>query len=214
MPATLELDNGEHITYESAIKKDKNIINELTYPRARKQLFQKLRDQRATIQDIVRHQLGLRSEDSCILEDQWIRGSFNVCIPVEVRSAGFNQKLMFRCPMPHKLAEATYPGTIDEKLSAEVGAYVWMHEYCPDIPLPQLYGFGFSDNRHVSFSYYLQILANTMACTVYTRKTDAFLFPLLAHVSAITPRVPSIPNSVSICSQSNWRELAYCIYAV
>jgi hypothetical protein len=43
-----------------------------------------------------------------------------VCIPVEVRSAGFNQKLIFRCSMPHKLAEATYPGTIDEKLSSEV----------------------------------------------------------------------------------------------
>jgi len=164
MPATLELDNGKHITYESAIKKDENIINEATYPRARKQLFQKLRDQRATIQDIVRHHLRLRGEDACIVEDQWIRGSFNVCIPVEVRSAGFNQKLIFRCPMPHKLAEATYPGTIDEKLSSEVGAYVWMQEYCPDIPIPQLYGFGFSDNRHVSFFYITcQVLANTTA---------------------------------------------------
>jgi hypothetical protein len=135
MPATLELDNGEHITYESAIKNDKNIINEAKYPRARKQLFQKLWDQRATIQNIVRHHLRLRDEDACIVEDQWIRGSFNVCIPVE----------------------ATYPGTIDEKLNSEVGAYVWMQEYCPDIPIPQLYGFGFSDNRHVSFFlYYLQ----------------------------------------------------------
>jgi len=110
MPATLELDNGQHITYESAIKKDENIINEATYPRARKQLFQQ------------------RGEDACIIEDQWIRGSFNVSIPVEVRSAGFNQNLIFRCPMPHKLAEATYPGTIDEKLSSEVGTYVWMQE--------------------------------------------------------------------------------------
>ncbi len=88
MPATLELDNGQHITYESAIKKDENIINEATYPRARKQLFQKLWDQRATIQDIVRHHLRLRDGDACIVEDQWIRGSFNVCIPVEVRSTG------------------------------------------------------------------------------------------------------------------------------
>ena len=86
MPATLGLDNGEHITYESAIKKDENIINGATYPRARRQLFQKLWDQRATIQDIVRHYLRLRDEDACIVEEgQWIRGSFNVCIPVEVR---------------------------------------------------------------------------------------------------------------------------------
>lgn len=157
MAASLELDNGEHITYESARKKDANMINEATYPGARRQLFQKLRDQRVAIQDIVRHHLRLRDEDSCIVEDQWIRGSFNVCIPVEVRSAGFNQSLIFRCPMPHKLAEAKYPGTVDEKLSSEVGAYVWMQEHCPDIPIPRLYGFGFSDNRHVSLLYYLQI---------------------------------------------------------
>jgi hypothetical protein len=153
MPATLELDNGDHITYEIARKKDVNIINEATYPRARRQLYQKLWDQRATIQSLVRHHLRLRNEDACIVEDRWIRGNFNVCIPIEVRSAGFNKNLVFRCPMPHKLAEAKYPGTVDEKLSSEVGTYVWMQEHCPDIPIPRLYGFGFSDNRHVSFQY-------------------------------------------------------------
>jgi hypothetical protein len=157
MPATLELDDGEHITYESALKRDINIIKEATYPGARRQLFQKLWDQQATIQDIVRHHLRLRDKDVCIVEDQWIRGSFNVCIPVKVRSAGFNQKLIFRCPMPHKLAEAKYPGTIDEKLSCEVGAHIWMQDECTDIRIPHLYGFGFSDNRHVSYLYYLKL---------------------------------------------------------
>jgi hypothetical protein len=159
MPAALELDNGKHITYESALREDVNIINEATYLGARRQLFQKLWDQRARIQDIVRHHLRLRDEDACIVEaeNQWIRGSFNVCIPVEVRSAGFNKNLIFRCPMPHKLAEAKYPGSINEKLSCEVGTYVWMQDRCPDIPIPQLYGFGFSDNRHVSFLSYMQI---------------------------------------------------------
>lgn len=153
MPAALELDNGKHITYELALKKDVNIINEATYPGARRQLFQKLWDQRAAIQALVRHHLRLRDQDACIVkpESQWIRGSFNVCIPVEVRSASFNKDLIFRCPMPHKLAEAKHPGTIDEKLSCEVGAYVWMQDQCPDIPVPYLYGFGFSDNRHVSY---------------------------------------------------------------
>ena len=69
MPATLELNNGKHIIYESAIKKDNNIINKAIYPRARKQLFQKLRDQRATIQDIIRYFLRLHGEDTYIIED-------------------------------------------------------------------------------------------------------------------------------------------------
>jgi hypothetical protein len=54
-----------------------------------------------------------------------------------------------RCPMPHKLAEARYPGTVDEKLSCEVGTYAWMQETSPDVPIPHLFGFGFSDGRHV-----------------------------------------------------------------
>ena len=75
MPATLELDNGKHIIYESAIKKDKNIINEATYPRAGDSSFRSYGISMQTIQDIVRHHLRLRDEDACIVEDQWIRGS-------------------------------------------------------------------------------------------------------------------------------------------
>jgi hypothetical protein len=52
--------------------------------------------------------------------------------------------------MPHKLAENRYPGTIDEKLGCEVGTYAWIQRTCPDIRIPFLYGFGFSNQRHVS----------------------------------------------------------------
>ncbi|OBT57788.1 hypothetical protein VE04_01636 [Pseudogymnoascus sp. 24MN13] len=50
--------------------------------------------------------------------------------------------------MPHKLAEVKYPGTVDEKLSSEVGTYAWIQHQCPDIRIPHLYGFGFFDHRH------------------------------------------------------------------
>jgi hypothetical protein len=125
MTATLELENGKHITYKSAITKDENIINEAIYPPARKQLYQELCDQRAMIQ-VLFDAPKTADEDAFVIQDQWIRGSFTVCITVEIRSAGFIQRLIFRCPMSHKLAEAKHPGTIDEKLSCEVGAYVWM----------------------------------------------------------------------------------------
>lgn len=51
----------------------------------------------------------------------WIRGSFNVCVLVEVKSAGSIRKVIFRYPMLYKLTEARYPGSIDEKLGYEVG---------------------------------------------------------------------------------------------
>jgi len=52
-------------------------------------------------------------------------------------------------------AEPRYPGTVDEKLSSEVETYVWMQDRCADVRIPHLYGFGFSDHRHVSSPYCL-----------------------------------------------------------
>lgn len=50
-----------------------------------------------------------------------------------------------RCPMPFALRDSA---SLDEKLRGEVGAYLWMQEHCPDIRIPQLYGFSTS-NGHV-----------------------------------------------------------------
>ncbi|KAH8772443.1 hypothetical protein F5882DRAFT_174322 [Hyaloscypha sp. PMI_1271] len=150
MPTALELDPRKHTTFESALKKDEDIINQAAYRKAATELSQALWDHRQAIQALVKHQLRLGNRDTCIVnaQDQWIQGSFNICIPIEVRSARFHEKLIFRCPMPHKLAEAKSPGTVDEKLSSEVGMYAWMQHQCPDVRIPHLYGFGFSDHRH------------------------------------------------------------------
>ena len=144
MPTVLMLDRRKPTTYESALKKDENIINEVSYQEAATELYEALWNQRHTIQAIVKHHLRLGIRDDCFVraQEEWIRGSFNVCIPIEVRSKCFHKKLIFRCPMPHKLAEAKYPGTVDEKLSSEIGTYVWMRDRCPDVRIPHLYGFG------------------------------------------------------------------------
>ncbi len=57
----------------------------------------------------MKHHLGLGGRDTCTVAKplQWKRGSFNVCVPVEVRSPGSCRKLVLRCAMRHKLAEAT-----------------------------------------------------------------------------------------------------------
>lgn len=155
-PRTLELLNrATPITYESAIDTDANIIREAAYVAACKALYNSLWRERRALEAAARHHLGLAgTQDVCKVARpaHWIRGSFNVCIPIEVQSQSpdSSRKLMIRCAMPHKLAEANYPGTVDEKMACEVGAYVWMQERCPDIPIPRLYGFGFSDHRHVS----------------------------------------------------------------
>ena len=163
MPATVELDHRGPITYESALKKDANIISQAAHLAAAKEFTQELWDSRRTIEALVRHHLGLADGDACAVQprDRWIRGGFNLCVLVEARLGGArsaHRKLMFRCPMPHKLAEARYPGSVDEKLSCEVGMYAWMQDQCPDIRIPHLYGFGFSDHRHVGYPYHQWLL--------------------------------------------------------
>lgn len=150
MPAVLELDNRRPITYSSALRKDENIINKVAYGAAQAKLYQDLWAKRDSIEGLVRHHLKAGKQDICVVqpESQWIRGNFNVCIPVQLQSNGSMKKLMFRCAMPHKLAEARYPGTVDEKLRCEVATYAWLHARCSDIRIPHLYGFGFCDNRH------------------------------------------------------------------
>ncbi|OCK75024.1 hypothetical protein K432DRAFT_266870, partial [Lepidopterella palustris CBS 459.81] len=68
-------------------------------------------------------------------------------------------------PWLHKPAEAKYPGTVDEKLSSEVRTYAWMQHQCPVFRIPHLYGFGFSDHRHVSHLYRLITSVLTMPMT-------------------------------------------------
>ncbi|KAK3375531.1 hypothetical protein B0T24DRAFT_202357 [Lasiosphaeria ovina] len=151
MPATLELDHRGPITFDSALKKDADIIRLVAHRAAAKELSQVLWDRRTIIEALVRHHLGLAHGDTCTVApvDRWIRGGFNMCVPVDVvqpRRAR-RARFIFRCPMPHRLAEHTYPGTVDEKLGCEVATYAWMQHWCPDVRIPHLYGFGFSDRR-------------------------------------------------------------------
>ncbi|KAH8160993.1 hypothetical protein CIB48_g7247 [Xylaria polymorpha] len=151
MPSTLELVGRGPITFESAIEEEKNIINWVSYGPATDRFYQELWAQRDSIEALVKHHLALGREAMCrvLPSHHWIRGSFNVCVFVEVKSGNSARKVIFRCPMPHKLAEARYPGSIDEKLSSEVGAHIWIEENCPEIRSPHLFGFGMMDGRHM-----------------------------------------------------------------
>ncbi|KAF4513689.1 hypothetical protein G6O67_000930 [Ophiocordyceps sinensis] len=119
MCSTLELLDRGPITYESAANKEANILNQLPHVAATKALYRSLWNQRDVIAALAKHHLRLGHRDECVALPpcEWIRGRFNVCIPV-------------------KLAEAQYPGTVDEKLSCEVATYAWMQENCSDIRIP------------------------------------------------------------------------------
>lgn len=195
---TLEMLNGSSMTYTAALDTDKNIIREAEYVAATKAQDQELWKEKNTMAALVKHHLGLGDRDTCIIAglDQWIRGSFNVCIPIEVRSsASASRRLILRCAMPHKLAEAEYPGSVDEKMGCEVGTYGWMQEYCPEIRIPHLYGFGFSDRRHVRLIHVRPIFLALTECSVHARSTEANPRTCTTHVATLDLRPSWIPSS-------------------
>lgn len=143
------------------------MVNWASYGPATDRFYEELWEQRQSIGALVKNHLALSKRDTCVVlpPSRWIRGSFNVCIFIDVNSKSSYKKVVFRCPMPYKLAEARYPGSIDEKLSCEVGASIWVDENCPEIRSAFLLGFGFSDGRHVCpasnpFKYYCRSLAS------------------------------------------------------
>lgn len=145
---------NETMTYSHAIKTDQNIIHEQSHLPKSRCFYKQLWKSRASIEAVTRHHLNLAKDETCIIasSQDWIRGGFNLCIPINIHAAKNprpSKKLMLRCAMPFKTAEEYYPGTIDEKLGCETATYVWMQERCPMIPVPHLYGFGFLNGRQV-----------------------------------------------------------------
>ncbi|KAH6883891.1 hypothetical protein B0T10DRAFT_518425 [Thelonectria olida] len=190
MPDRLPVYGRPPITYLSAARKNYNALNELDYVPAIKKQYADLWAQRGSIEALIRHHLGLGNQDACTVLDVrlWKQGAFNVCVLVEVTSGNSTTKLIFRCPKPHRLV-----GIVDEKLSSEVGSYVWMQEKCSDVRIPHLFGFGFSDGRHFTHvthrPFYIRIL-HSMWRSVYS----LFRLPILSQY-VHNSTVPTIRTS-------------------
>ncbi|KAM4060067.1 hypothetical protein HRG_014179 [Hirsutella rhossiliensis] len=158
MTTTLNLPNRHPIAYESAQRKDFDVIRRIAHAAETDNFRNVLQQHEKDIIAVTKHHLRLGPSDTCQVQPQWITGGFNVCIPIQV-SGSFNERLLLRCPLPHMHAEPYYPGTVDENMRGEVGAYAWMQESCPDIRIPRLYGFGFSDNTDFTQESRLRIHA-------------------------------------------------------
>ncbi|AEO62414.1 uncharacterized protein THITE_2061567 [Thermothielavioides terrestris NRRL 8126] len=192
MGRTLEIAGQGPITLEDALEEEYNVISRLSYGPANEKLYRELWEERSSIEALTRHHLGLSKRDSCkvLPPASWIRGAFNVCVFVDVRRAvhhGSSERVVFRCPLPHKLAEARYPGSIDEKLSCEVGAHIWVEEHCPEIRTPHLFGFGFSDGRHFTHTRHVSFFVRTVH-RFWRAVYQLFRFPLLSRFVRNPPR--------------------------
>ncbi|KAJ5279406.1 hypothetical protein N7478_004778 [Penicillium angulare] len=99
------------------------------------------------ITETVANHLGLSaSQCEVVGVEDWLHGSFNVCVPVDIKGKKFN-RVLIRFPLPYHVGENVCPGNSDEKLRCEAGTYAWMQDNCPDVPILRLHGFGLSSGQ-------------------------------------------------------------------
>ena len=140
-------------TCQSALEQEEDMLLELDYPEQRIDFFVSLYSSREDIVDIASYHLGLTSSDTCRLGEvnEWIHGSFNVCIPLYVSKSNQppEKSALIRFPLPYKVGDLKNPGNVDEKLRCEAATFIWIQENCPEIPIPQLWGFGLVGGQSV-----------------------------------------------------------------
>lgn len=187
-------------TFEDARKKDFNILQRHDNLLSKEKFLSELCGRRDVLAAIPKHHLMLEEAASCRVSDptDWIQGSFDVCIPTEARSRNFNSDVTVRCPLPSKLAESRFAGTVDEKMRTEIASYVFMQRECPDIRIPHLYGFGFSNTQVWSIPN--SSTATDKICAVHSRRTLAALPSACPYVSALDPQGSSSRSPLTIRS--------------
>ncbi|KAF2218193.1 hypothetical protein BDZ85DRAFT_227284 [Elsinoe ampelina] len=134
----------ERITLDQALKQDCDILHRLTYPEKRldfcSEIYQSIKN--GVFSKVLQHHLGLPSSRYHIpWVNEWLHGSFNICIPIYVDE---KKKYMMRLPLPYKVGEASNSGNVEEKLRCEVAMYAYIATNHAAIPIPELLGFSFA----------------------------------------------------------------------
>jgi len=142
------------ITLSDAKQASKNVLHALRFPLQKREFYARIERQRRLLSHLVAHHLNTNPASVTISgQEYWCHGSFNLCVPVVVDNTAdpaVPRYVMIRFPLPYRVGEATRPGNADEKISTEAAAYAWIHQNCPDVPIPRLYGLGLSTKQQVS----------------------------------------------------------------
>ncbi|OGM43005.1 hypothetical protein ABOM_009277 [Aspergillus bombycis] len=147
MQRVLPLLHGQ-ISLSTALADDNNVLQELSYPEQRLEFYIYLYQNRAVIESIVSYHMNLNKKQTCRVGEvkEWIAGSFNVCIPVDIdgQDGDALKRVLIRFPLPYKVGEIQHPGNADEKLRCEAATFIWIRQNCTSIPIPRLWGFAFA----------------------------------------------------------------------
>ena len=154
--------NDRIMTCEEIEDEDDNMLVKLDWPRLQEEFFTYLDNHTRDIQGIVYHHLPLPLyQKQCTVADrsEWRWGDFNVCIPISV-GKWRTERLLLRCPFPHKLGGLRNTDSMDEKIRCEAATFAWISKKCEHVPVPRLWGFGLPSGLCVRRLHIASILAD------------------------------------------------------
>jgi hypothetical protein len=137
----------KEVTLEEALDDDWDMIPPLTAFAKTREYCQYLDRNRIQLERIISRHLGMPSTDFVLLsQDHWVWGSFNVCLPLDIKRTNRTSRLprqaILRFPLPFRCGEEYSPGNVEEKLRCEAATYIWLQQNCPSIPTPRLLAIG------------------------------------------------------------------------
>ncbi|PMB70796.1 hypothetical protein BM221_003253 [Beauveria bassiana] len=128
----------------AAIQSEDNKLVSMHYERLKEDVYASIKAQTRQIEALLCNLFRV-SECRVVPSELWGFGSFNVAVLVRLP----RKNVCLRLPFLHRIGEQHFPGNAEEKLRAEIGTYLWLHEHCPDVPIPQLHAFGLPDGSIV-----------------------------------------------------------------
>ncbi|KAI9756199.1 MAG: hypothetical protein M4579_003939 [Chaenotheca gracillima] len=141
------------ITHEEASEREDDVLFKLAQWDLVEDWYLYCKRSQNQIEHIVANHLRLADSERCELSQMqdWKYGSFNFNVPVIIHSdrrGRFGNRVLLRLPLgrnAYNAGEGGFDSLANEKVRCEVATYAWLDENCPDVPIPRLFGFSFSD---------------------------------------------------------------------
>ncbi|KAI2722587.1 hypothetical protein CBS147332_3516 [Penicillium roqueforti] len=142
----------------------------------------------------------LSSSDKCHVSEvrYWLRGSFNICIPISIQNSRQQprKRVILRFPLPYRIGDDFRPGNGDKKIQCEAGTYAWLQQNCPDIPIPRLYGFALSTGETFTKLDQLPFLSRCFQ-SLRRRLLNWFCLPVLSNYILNPNQTEALPGRVA-----------------
>lgn len=145
--STIQITKWKELTEEQALDDDWDMIPNLTTFAKTRGFCDTLESRRSQLESLISRHLGIPSDEFVLLsQDHWVWGSFNICLPIDIKSprsiSTLPRQAILRFPLPFRCGEEYSPGNVEEKLRCEAATYIWLRRYCPNIVIPRLLAIG------------------------------------------------------------------------